>query len=56
MRDAAPRQNGPAASGGRLEKAAGSVAWLVRATSPAGTSLLAGGLLQTIPAIAGMEY
>ncbi len=37
---------------GRPEKAAGCVGRLVRATSPACTALLAGGLLRTIPAIA----
>ena len=41
---------------GRPEKAAGGVERLVRATSPACTALLAGGLLRTIPTIAGTEY
>jgi hypothetical protein len=41
---------------GRPEKAAGYVERLVRATSPAGTALLAGDLLRTIPTIAGIEY
>jgi hypothetical protein len=41
---------------GRPEKAAGYVERLVRATSPACTTLLAGDLLRTIPAIAGIEY
>ena len=41
---------------GRLEKAAGHVERLIRATSPACAVLLAGDLLQTIPAIAGVEY
>jgi len=41
---------------GRPEKAAGFVGRLVRATSPACTALLAGGLLRAIPTIAGIEY
>jgi hypothetical protein len=41
---------------GRPEKAAGYVERLVRATSPAGAALLAGGLLRAIPTIAGIEY
>ncbi len=41
---------------GRPEKAAGYVERLVRATSPACTALLAGGLLRTITAIAGTGY
>jgi len=41
---------------GRPEKATGRVERLVRATSPACTALLAGGLLRTIPTIAGIEY
>ena len=41
---------------GRPEKAAGGVGRLVRATSPACTALLAGGLLRGITAIAGIEY
>ncbi len=41
---------------GRPEKAAGYVERLVRATSPVRAVLLAGGLLRTIPTIAGIEY
>ena len=41
---------------GRPKKAASGVERLVRATSPACAVLLAGDLLQTIPAIAGIEY
>ncbi|MEA3016713.1 MAG: hypothetical protein QOI38_1435 [Sphingomonadales bacterium] len=41
---------------GRPEKATGYVGRLVRATSPAGATLLAVGLLRTIPTIAGIEY
>jgi len=40
---------------GRPEKAAGYVGRLVRATSPACTALLAGGLLRAITTIAGSE-
>ena len=42
--------------GGRPEKAAGYVGRLVRATSPARTARLAGGLLRAITTIAGTEY
>jgi hypothetical protein len=41
---------------GRPEKVAGYVGRLVRATSPACTALLAGGLLRTIPTIAGSGF
>ena len=41
---------------GRPEKAAGCVGRLVRATSPACTALLAGGLLRAITTIAGIGY
>jgi hypothetical protein len=41
---------------GRPEKVAGHVERLVRATSPAITILLAGGLLRAITAIAGTEH
>ena len=41
---------------GRPEKASGCVERLVRATSPACTALLAGGLLRTIPTIAGTGF
>ncbi|MET1112808.1 MAG: hypothetical protein ABWX67_14915, partial [Allosphingosinicella sp.] len=41
---------------GRPEKAAGYVGRLARATSPASTALLAGGLLRAIPTIADIEY
>ena len=41
---------------GRPEKAAGYVGRLVRATSPACTALLTGGLLWAIPTIAGIGY
>ncbi len=40
---------------GRPEKATGRVGHLVRATSPACATLLAGGLLRAIPTIAGSE-
>ena len=41
---------------GRPEKAAGCVGRLVRATSPACTVLLAGGLLRAITTIAGTGF
>ena len=41
---------------GRPEKAAGYVGLLVRATSPARTARLAGGLLRAITTIAGTEF
>jgi hypothetical protein len=41
---------------GRPEKGAGGGGRRVRATGPAGAGLLAGGLLRTIPTIAGIEY
>jgi hypothetical protein len=53
--DAALAQSRPPLRG-RPEKAAGCVGRLVRATSPAFTARLAGGLLWAITTIAGTEY
>ena len=41
---------------GRLEKSAGCVGLFGRATSPAGTFLLAGALLQAITTVAGIGF